>query len=65
MEAEFRGQKERVDVLSKNDVHSTIKLDEAGSHLALMHQKVNIACQMEAQVISNAKAKIAELERNF
>lgn len=34
VEGEFREQKVRVDTLSKNIIYLTIKLDEAGSHLA-------------------------------
>lgn len=41
-----------------------MKLGEAGNHLALMRQNVEATCQGEAQVNSNAKAKIAKLERN-
>lgn len=63
-EGEFWEQKKRSDGLSKNIVHSAIKLGEASSHLASMHLKVEAVHQGEVQAVLNAKAEIPELERN-
>lgn len=65
VEEEFQEQKNHVDGLSKSIVHSIIKQEEAGSHLASIHQKVEVTCQDEAQAISNTKAKIAKFRKNF
>lgn len=49
--------------MSKNIIHSVIKLGEVGSHTASMHQKVSDTCRGDSQAISNAKAEIAELNK--
>lgn len=62
VEKEFK--KRCTDTLSKNIVHSVVKLGEVGSHLTLMHRKLESTCMGEAQAIANTKTKITELERN-
>lgn len=54
-----------MDGLLKSIIYSMVKLEEVGSYLASMRQKVEVACQGEAQVVLNAKAEIAELEKNI
>lgn len=61
---EFREEKKHANGLSKNIIHSVVKLEEMGSHLDSMHRKLEAACMGEAQVITNAEVKIAELKKN-
>lgn len=45
---EFREVKKLVDGFSKNIIHSIVKLEEMGSHLGSMHQKLQAARAREA-----------------
>lgn len=55
------GTKETTNSLSKNIIHFVVKLGKASSHLASIHQKLEVMHEGEARVVSNTEAEFAEL----